>query len=52
MLLYAIARFIVEIYRADERGTFLGVSTSQFVSLMVAPIAIIMLLRLKRARTA
>jgi phosphatidylglycerol:prolipoprotein diacylglycerol transferase len=50
MLLYAIARFIVEIYRADERGTFLGVSTSQFVSLIVAPIAIIMLLRLKRAR--
>ena len=53
MLLYAIARFIVEIYRADERGTFLGVSTSQFVSLMVVPIAIIMLLRLKRTgRTA
>ncbi len=53
MLLYAIARFIVEIFRADERGTFLGVSTSQFVSLMVVPIAIIMLLRLKRAgRTA
>jgi phosphatidylglycerol:prolipoprotein diacylglycerol transferase len=53
MLLYAIARFIVEIYRADERGTFLGVSTSQLVSLIVAPIAVIMLLRLKRTgRTA
>jgi phosphatidylglycerol:prolipoprotein diacylglycerol transferase len=51
MLLYAISRFIVEIYRGDERGMILGVSTSQFVSLLVAPIAIVMLLRLRRAGT-
>jgi len=53
MLLYAVARFIVEIFRADDRGIILGFSTSQFVSLVMAPIAIVMLLRLKRAgRTA
>ena len=49
MLLYAVARFIVEIFRADDRGIIAGVSTSQFVSLVIAPIAIVMLLRLKRA---
>jgi phosphatidylglycerol:prolipoprotein diacylglycerol transferase len=49
MLLYAIARFIVEIFRADDRGVIAGFSTSQFVSLVIAPIAIVMLLRLKRA---
>ena len=34
MLLYGISRFIVEIYRGDDRGVMLGVSTSQFVSLL------------------
>jgi len=48
MLLYAISRYIVEIYRGDDRGIILGVSTSQFVSLLVAPVAIYMLLRLRR----
>jgi phosphatidylglycerol---prolipoprotein diacylglyceryl transferase len=52
MLLYAIARFIVEIFRADDRGIILGFSTSQFVSLLLAPIAVVMLLRLKRAGRA
>jgi len=52
MLLYAIARFIVEIFRADDRGVILGFSTSQFVSLLLAPIAVVMLLRLKRAGRA
>jgi phosphatidylglycerol:prolipoprotein diacylglycerol transferase len=51
MLLYAVSRYVVEIYRADPRGIMLGMSTSQFVSLLVAPLAIIMLLRL-RARPA
>jgi len=51
MLLYGISRFIVEIYRGDDRGVFFGVSTSQFVSIVVVPLAIGMLLRLRaRAR--
>jgi len=49
MLLYAISRYIVEIYRGDERGMILGVSTSQFVSILIVPLSIIMLLRLRRA---
>jgi phosphatidylglycerol:prolipoprotein diacylglycerol transferase len=51
MLLYGISRFIVEFFRGDDRGIIMGVSTSQFVSLVVVPLAIGMLLRLRaRAR--
>ena len=51
MLLYGISRFVVEFYRGDDRGTLMGVSTSQFVSLLVVPVALLMLVRLRgRAR--
>jgi phosphatidylglycerol:prolipoprotein diacylglycerol transferase len=52
ILLYAISRFIVEMFRGDPRGTIAGVSTSQFVSLVTLPIAVIMLIRLRRAGAA
>jgi phosphatidylglycerol:prolipoprotein diacylglycerol transferase len=52
ILLYAISRFIVEIFRGDPRGMVFGVSTSQFVSLLILPVALVMLLRLRRAGTA
>jgi phosphatidylglycerol:prolipoprotein diacylglycerol transferase len=48
MLLYAISRFVVEFYRGDERGVLMGVSTSQFVSIVIAPLAIFMLWRQSR----
>jgi phosphatidylglycerol:prolipoprotein diacylglycerol transferase len=48
MLLYAISRFIVEIFRGDDRGMLAGLSTSQVVSLLVVPAAIVMLMRLSR----
>src|SRR5436309_697166 len=48
MLLYAVSRFIIEIYRGDERGVILGVSTSQFVSLVIVPLSLFMLWRLSR----
>lgn len=51
MLLYAISRFIIEIYRGDERGMMFGMSTSQFVSVVLVPVSLIMLWRL-RARHA
>jgi phosphatidylglycerol:prolipoprotein diacylglycerol transferase len=51
MLLYGISRFIVELYRGDDRGMMLGVSTSQFVSLVVVPLAVVMLVRLRRRAT-
>ena len=47
MLLYGISRYIVEIYRGDPRGMVFGMSTSQFVSLLVIPLALVMLLRLR-----
>jgi phosphatidylglycerol:prolipoprotein diacylglycerol transferase len=48
MLLYAVSRFIIEFYRGDERGMIFGsLSTSQFVSILIVPVAIMMLLRLR-----
>jgi phosphatidylglycerol:prolipoprotein diacylglycerol transferase len=49
MLLYAITRFIIEFYRGDDRGTVGIFSTSQFISLLLAPLAIVMLVWLSRA---
>ncbi len=51
MLLYAISRFIIEFYRGDERGTIGMFSTSQFISMILAPLAIGMLVYLSRAAT-
>jgi phosphatidylglycerol---prolipoprotein diacylglyceryl transferase len=51
VLLYGISRFIIEFFRGDDRGVIMGVSTSQFVSLIAVPLALIMLARLRsRAR--
>src|SRR5512138_951054 len=38
MLLYAISRFIIEFYRNDPRGSVMMFSTSQFISLILAPL--------------
>jgi len=48
MFLYAVSRFIVEIYRGDPRGEVLGFSTSQFISLILAPLSVAMLVWLSR----
>jgi len=48
MLLYAVSRFIIEFYRGDERGIVGAFSTSQFISLLLAPLAIVMLVYLAR----
>ena len=48
MLLYAISRFIIEFYRGDPRGMVGDFSTSQFVSLVLAPLSVIMLVVLSR----
>jgi len=50
MLLYAISRFIIEFYRGDERGAIGMFSTSQFISILLAPLAIVMLVYLSRVR--
>ena len=51
MLLYAISRYIIEIYRGDPRGSVGMFSTSQFISLLLAPLALAMLLYLRRRTT-
>src|SRR6478672_1029809 len=51
MLLYAISRFIIEFFRGDERGTVGMFSTSQFISIVLAPLAIVMLVYLSRVVT-
>jgi phosphatidylglycerol:prolipoprotein diacylglycerol transferase len=51
MLLYAISRFIIEFFRGDERGTVGMFSTSQFISLVLAPLAVAMLVYLSRQTT-
>ncbi len=48
MLLYAISRYIIEFSRGDERGAVGPFSTSQFISLILAPLAVIMLVYLGR----
>lgn len=52
MLLYGVSRFVIEFYRGDERGMLMGVSTSQAVSLIVVPLSVLMLWRLRNRAAA
>jgi phosphatidylglycerol---prolipoprotein diacylglyceryl transferase len=48
MLLYAVSRFVIEIYRGDPRGMLLGISTSQFISVLLVPVSVAALVYLAR----
>jgi phosphatidylglycerol:prolipoprotein diacylglycerol transferase len=48
LLLYAVSRFVIEFYRGDPRGQVGMFSTSQFISLILAPLALGMLAYLSR----
>ena len=49
LLLYPTARFIIEFYRGDPRGMVFGVlPTSQFLSALIVPVSIVMLVWLGR----
>jgi len=50
ILLYAISRFAIEFFRGDERGMVGIFSTSQFISLLLAPLAVVMLVYLARTK--
>lgn len=50
VLLYGVVRFLLEFFRGDERGMLLGFSTSQVISLILVPLAVVMLVRLSRRR--
>ena len=50
LLLYPAARFGIEFYRGDPRGAVFDVlSTSQFVSVLLVPLSIVMLVLLARS---
>ena len=51
MFMYAVSRFVIEFFRGDERGNVGIFSTSQFISLLLAPLAIVMLLYLARRKS-
>lgn len=51
VLLYGVSRFIVEFFRGDERGGLMGLSTSQFISVLAVPLAVVMLGWLRSRRT-
>jgi len=48
MLMYALSRYVIEIYRGDPRGTVFMFSTSQFISVLLVPLALAMLVYLGR----
>jgi phosphatidylglycerol:prolipoprotein diacylglycerol transferase len=49
LLMYPTARFVIEFYRGDPRGTVFDLlSTSQFVSVMIVPLSVAMLIVLAR----
>ena len=48
MLLYGVSRFVIEFYRGDSRGMIGTLSTSQFVSLVIVPLSLVMLFLLSR----
>ena len=50
--IYAIARFIIEFYRGDSRGMIGPLSTSQFLSILLLPLAVAMLVWLSRREPA
>ena len=52
MFLYGVTRFIIEFYRGDPRGSVGPLSTSQFISVLLAPLAIAMLVYLSRRAPA
>jgi phosphatidylglycerol---prolipoprotein diacylglyceryl transferase len=49
MLLYGLSRFVIEIFRGDPRGiVFDSMSTSQFISVVLVPLSVVMLYYLSR----
>ena len=51
VLMYAVSRFIIEFFRGDDRGMVSMFSTSQIISLVLAPLSIVMLWWLARRVT-
>ena len=51
ILLYGVSRFIIEYFRGDPRGFNGGFSTSQWISIVLVPLSVVMLAWLSRRDT-
>ncbi len=49
MTLYAVWRFVIEFFRADERGAVGPLSTSQFISLFILAFGVYLLIKSRQA---
>lgn len=49
LLGYAVLRFLLEYVRADDRGLYFGLSTSQWISLLIAGLVALLWRRFQRA---
>lgn len=49
LILYSVERFIVDFWRNDPRGEMMGLSTSQFISAVILPIAVALMVWRSRA---
>ncbi len=48
LLMYAVGRFCIEFFRSDYRGAVGFLSTSQFISILIAALALLLAWRLKK----
>ena len=48
LVLYGIGRFVLEFWRSDPRGSLLGLSTSQFISLFVVAAGVLLAIYIRR----
>jgi phosphatidylglycerol---prolipoprotein diacylglyceryl transferase len=48
-LLYAVARFIIEFWRDDPRGSLFGLSTSQLIALVLFIGALVLMIQRTRS---
>jgi phosphatidylglycerol:prolipoprotein diacylglycerol transferase len=48
ILLYGVSRFVIEYFRGDPRGFDAGFSTSQWISIVLVPLSLVMLALLSR----
>lgn len=52
LMLYSVLRFIIEFFRGDkERGVFMGFSTSQYISVIIFIIGILLLLHTRNKQS-
>jgi phosphatidylglycerol:prolipoprotein diacylglycerol transferase len=52
LILYSIARFTIEFWRADPRGSLLGLSTSQLISIILFAVGVGLTLYHRRQKSA